>query len=270
MSAPATTTRNGTAPRNSPTSIPTTCWRASPTTCSRAVTSTTRLRRLLRSGFRTADGDEVAGLRDLLDQLRRRRQEMLAEGDPDGRMAELTPTPRRDRAGRARRHRRPRRRSDVFGRRAPPARSPTTSPPNAAWRSTSSPTTQPGASSRCSTTTSSRARPARSSKSSSRSSAKKWPTRSSRVRPRRCPAWTPNRWRGCAMPTTRSTACSNSAKPVRTSTRASRSSWRSSATCSRATRRTSTSSSSSWPSAWPPPKPSGTRSALSNRPNCAS
>ena len=48
------------------------------------------LRRLLRSGFRTADGDQVAGLRDLLDQLRRRRQEMLAEGDPDGRMAELT------------------------------------------------------------------------------------------------------------------------------------------------------------------------------------
>ena len=48
------------------------------------------LRRLLRSGFRTADGDHVAGLRDLLDQLRRRRQEMLAEGDPDGRMAELT------------------------------------------------------------------------------------------------------------------------------------------------------------------------------------
>ena len=31
----------------------------------------------------------MAGLRDLLDQLRRRRQEMLAEGDPDGRMAEL-------------------------------------------------------------------------------------------------------------------------------------------------------------------------------------
>ncbi len=47
------------------------------------------LRRLLRSGFRTADGDQVPGLRDLLDQLRRRRQEMLAEGDPDGRMAEL-------------------------------------------------------------------------------------------------------------------------------------------------------------------------------------
>ncbi len=31
------------------------------------------LRRLLRSGFHTADGDQVPGLRDLLDQLRRRR-----------------------------------------------------------------------------------------------------------------------------------------------------------------------------------------------------
>ena len=47
------------------------------------------LRRLLRSGFRTDDGEQVQGLRDLLEQLRRRRQEMLAEGDPDGRMAEL-------------------------------------------------------------------------------------------------------------------------------------------------------------------------------------
>jgi uncharacterized protein with von Willebrand factor type A (vWA) domain len=48
------------------------------------------LRRLLRSGTRTADGEQIPGLRDLLDQLRRRRAEMLAEGDPDGRMAELT------------------------------------------------------------------------------------------------------------------------------------------------------------------------------------
>src|SRR5258708_19671032 len=48
------------------------------------------LRRLLRSGFRNADGEQVPGLRDMLDQLRRRRAEMLAEGDPDGRMAELT------------------------------------------------------------------------------------------------------------------------------------------------------------------------------------
>ena len=31
------------------------------------------LRRLLRSGFRNADGEQVPGLRDMLDQLRRRR-----------------------------------------------------------------------------------------------------------------------------------------------------------------------------------------------------
>jgi uncharacterized protein with von Willebrand factor type A (vWA) domain len=48
------------------------------------------LRRLLRSGMRTADGEQIAGLRDLLEQLRRRRQELLSEGDPDGRMAQLT------------------------------------------------------------------------------------------------------------------------------------------------------------------------------------
>ena len=64
------------------------------------------LRRLLRSGMRTPDGEEIAGLRDLLEQLRRRRAEMLAEGDPDGRMAQLGAAARRDRAGRARRHRR--------------------------------------------------------------------------------------------------------------------------------------------------------------------
>jgi uncharacterized protein with von Willebrand factor type A (vWA) domain len=48
------------------------------------------LRRLLRSGMRTPDGEQIAGLRDLLEQLRRRRAEMLAEGDPDGRIAELS------------------------------------------------------------------------------------------------------------------------------------------------------------------------------------
>jgi uncharacterized protein with von Willebrand factor type A (vWA) domain len=48
------------------------------------------LKQLMRSGMRTADGEQIAGLRDLLEQLRRRRAEMLAEGDPDGRMAELT------------------------------------------------------------------------------------------------------------------------------------------------------------------------------------
>ncbi len=48
------------------------------------------LRRLLRSGMRTADGEQIDGLRDILERLRQRREEMLAEGDPDGRMAELT------------------------------------------------------------------------------------------------------------------------------------------------------------------------------------
>ena len=48
------------------------------------------LRRLLRAGFRGSDGEHVPGLRDLLEKLRQRRSEMLAEGDPDGRMAELT------------------------------------------------------------------------------------------------------------------------------------------------------------------------------------
>ena len=47
------------------------------------------LRRMLRSGFRTADGEQVQGLRDLLDQLRRRRAELEAQADPDGRMAEI-------------------------------------------------------------------------------------------------------------------------------------------------------------------------------------
>ena len=48
------------------------------------------LRRMLRSGMRTADGEQIAGLRDLLEQLRRRRAELLAEGDPDGRMAQIS------------------------------------------------------------------------------------------------------------------------------------------------------------------------------------
>ncbi len=48
------------------------------------------LRQMLRSGFRNADGEQVPGLRDLLDQLRRRRAELQNAGDPDGRMAEIS------------------------------------------------------------------------------------------------------------------------------------------------------------------------------------
>src|ERR1700678_2944655 len=48
------------------------------------------LRRLLRSGMRMEDGSRLAGLRDVLEQLRRRRAELLAQGDPDGRMAAIS------------------------------------------------------------------------------------------------------------------------------------------------------------------------------------
>jgi uncharacterized protein with von Willebrand factor type A (vWA) domain len=47
------------------------------------------LRRLMRTGMRTADGERIMGMREMLERLRRRRQEMLAEGDPDGRLARI-------------------------------------------------------------------------------------------------------------------------------------------------------------------------------------
>ena len=47
------------------------------------------LRRLLRSGMRTPDGERIQGLREMLEQLRRRRAELLEEGDPDGRLAKI-------------------------------------------------------------------------------------------------------------------------------------------------------------------------------------
>src|SRR5580698_8261919 len=47
------------------------------------------LRRMLRSGMRTANGEQIPGLRDLLEQLRQHRAELLAKGDPDGHMAEI-------------------------------------------------------------------------------------------------------------------------------------------------------------------------------------
>ncbi len=48
------------------------------------------LRRLLRTGMRTADGERVMGMREMLDRLRRRRAELLAQGDPTGRMARIS------------------------------------------------------------------------------------------------------------------------------------------------------------------------------------
>ncbi len=47
------------------------------------------LRRLLRSGMRTADGERIMGMRQMLDRLRRRREELLAQGDPDGRLQRI-------------------------------------------------------------------------------------------------------------------------------------------------------------------------------------
>ncbi len=42
------------------------------------------MRRLMRNGMQTADGDRVLGLREMLQRLRERRAELLDQGDPDG------------------------------------------------------------------------------------------------------------------------------------------------------------------------------------------
>ncbi|HMK62801.1 MAG TPA: hypothetical protein VK386_04205 [Acidimicrobiales bacterium] len=47
------------------------------------------LRRLLNSGFRRPDGERVAGLRELMERLRRRRQEELESGDLGGAFHEI-------------------------------------------------------------------------------------------------------------------------------------------------------------------------------------
>jgi uncharacterized protein with von Willebrand factor type A (vWA) domain len=48
------------------------------------------LRRLLRSGMQRPDGTRVEGLREMLERIRRRRAELQAEGDPDGRLARIS------------------------------------------------------------------------------------------------------------------------------------------------------------------------------------
>ncbi len=47
------------------------------------------LRRVLRSGMRTEDGEHVMGMREMLEKLRRRRAELLAQGDPGGRLSRI-------------------------------------------------------------------------------------------------------------------------------------------------------------------------------------
>src|SRR5690242_6420119 len=48
------------------------------------------LRRLLRSGTRMPNGEELQGLRDLLEQARRRRAELLEEGNPNEELARIS------------------------------------------------------------------------------------------------------------------------------------------------------------------------------------
>ena len=48
---------------------------------------TDALERLLRGGFEMPDGERIDGLRDLLEQTRRQRDELLSQGDPDGELA---------------------------------------------------------------------------------------------------------------------------------------------------------------------------------------
>lgn len=48
------------------------------------------IRRLLRGGMRTPDGRHIEGLREMLERLRRRRQELLEQGDPNEEMTRLS------------------------------------------------------------------------------------------------------------------------------------------------------------------------------------
>ena len=79
------------------------------------------LERLLRGGFETPDGERIDGLREMLEQTRERREELLSRGDPDGELARLTASASTrsrtlERAG----HRRAERRGSSLRRRAAP------------------------------------------------------------------------------------------------------------------------------------------------------
>ena len=47
------------------------------------------LQRMLNRGWQTPDGEQVQGLRDLLDQLRMEREELLEQGDLGGAYSEI-------------------------------------------------------------------------------------------------------------------------------------------------------------------------------------
>ena len=76
----STDTRAGTARRRS-TSTPTTCWRRWPTTCCYDGDPWRALRRLMQQGARKPEGRRMPGLKDLLEQLRRQKQERMHRYD---------------------------------------------------------------------------------------------------------------------------------------------------------------------------------------------
>lgn len=51
------------------------------------------LQRVLRDGFETRDGKHVEGLVELLERLRKRRRELLEDGNPDGNYTEIAKRP---------------------------------------------------------------------------------------------------------------------------------------------------------------------------------
>jgi len=48
------------------------------------------LRRLMRSGMRTRDGERIMGMREMIERMRRRREELLKEGSPNAEMDRIS------------------------------------------------------------------------------------------------------------------------------------------------------------------------------------
>ena len=44
------------------------------------------LRRLMRSGMRTRDGERIMGMREMIERMRKRREELLKQGSPNAEM----------------------------------------------------------------------------------------------------------------------------------------------------------------------------------------
>ena len=157
---------------------------------------------MLNRGWRTPDGDQVEGLRDLLDRLR------LSARSSSTRATSAAPTVRSPRsssrccARSAPASRAPGRRPGV-GRPAPPGGHRPGGHRAADAARPAPATTWPARSASCRTTTSCPPRPASTSRSSWRSSARRWPGPTSSRCPRRWPTRTPSSSARCARPSTR-------------------------------------------------------------------